>query len=139
MSSLPALLLAFVLAAPLCGLTGGGSPVRLRVESGAQAAGAPSVLVIEGLRGLPQSGAVVEVRAHARGVAPDHALLTQFNVLSARTKSWRIVVDAPTAVLAAVTADRNATVSITACRHGEQNRCIELGAHSVTLLRNTNA
>jgi hypothetical protein len=136
MSPFPPLLLAALLATPLFGVTnGGGSPIRLRVESAAQPAGSPSVLVIDGLRGLPRNGAVVEVRAHARGVDAQHALLTEFDVLSSKTASWRIAVSAPPSVLAAITADRNATVSLTAHRHDAGNRSVAISARSVTLLR----
>jgi hypothetical protein len=136
---IPPLLIAFALAAPLCAMADGGTAVPLRVESAAKAAGVPSVLVINGLRGLPEDGGIIEVRAHARGVDPGEALLTQFAVLSAKTTSWRIAVDAPPAVLAAITADRNATVSITACDRSDKSRCSTIRARSVTLQRNTNA
>lgn len=139
MNPIPPFLLAFALVAPLCAMADGRSrTVPFRVESAARADGGTSFLVIDGLAGLPKNGGIIEVRAHARGVAASDSVLTSFAVLSAKTKNWRIAVDAPPAVLAAITADRNATVSITACERSGEKRCSPIAARSVTLLRNTN-
>lgn len=136
MGLLPPLLLAFLVAIPQCGGVSDSSSVPLHVESRPQTAGAPSILVIEGLHGLPKLGAVIEVRALARGVDPGRSLLTQFTVLSAKTRSWRIVVDAPDATLAAVADDKSAAVALRACPPGgQQHDCVAIGADSVTLLR----
>lgn len=138
MNPIPPLLVALALAAPLCAMAGGRNTVPLRVQSIAKPAGGPSVLVIDGLVGLPEGGGIIEVRAHARGLDAGETVLTQFAVLSRKTTSWRIVVDAPPAALAAISADRNATVSITACPPGERTHCTVIGARTVTLQRNTN-
>jgi hypothetical protein len=136
---IPPILIAIALAAPLCAMADGRiRTVPLRIESAAKPAGAPSVLVIDGLVGLPQDGGIIEVRAHARGVSGGDALLTHFAVLSGKTTSWRIVVDAPAAALSAITADPNATVLITACARSDRTRCTVISARSVTLQRNTN-
>jgi hypothetical protein len=136
--SIPPLFLALALAAPLCAMACASTQtVPLRVEAVANPGGASGILVIDGLAGLPKNGGIIEVKAHARGIAAAGGVLTRFTVLSSKTTSWRVPVDAPPAFLDAITADPNARVSITACDRSDATRCSVIGARSVTLRRNT--